>query len=127
MNGIDFAVVGTYNLYLQGVNIVPNDLDFITDDEPLGKVGKIFGSEITVNESGYKETEFKFNNTDIHLVSNINNKLRPPFRDNIVWLQKEDLKIPCMSLESELLFYEKINREKDMGKVELIGERIRKK
>lgn len=127
LKGIDFAVLGSYNLYLQGIEISPKDLDLITDDNGIQEIIDIFGSNLTPNEGGYKETEFEIDDVEIHVVSNINNKLRPPFRGNIVWLEKNNLKIPCMSLDSELLFYEKINREKDKGKVELIKEKIANK
>ncbi|KKR43638.1 MAG: hypothetical protein UU51_C0016G0008 [Microgenomates group bacterium GW2011_GWC1_41_20] len=127
LDKVEFAILGSYNLYLQGINIIPNDLDLITDDRGMSKIGKIFKSKIVLNESGYKETEFNINNVEVHVVSNINNKFRPPFRNDIVWLEKDDLKVPSMSLVSELSFYEKINRGKDKGKIELIQEKISKK
>jgi len=126
LKGIDFAVLGSYNLYLQGIKINPKDLDLITDDNGIHKIIDIFGSSIATNEGKYKETEFEINDVEIHVVSNINNELRPPFRNNIIWLEKDNLKIPCMSLESELSFYEKINREKDKGKAELIKQKLNK-
>jgi hypothetical protein len=87
----------------------------------------MFKSGSIVNEGGYKETEFDIGNVKIHVVSNVNNKYRPPFRNDIVWLEREGFKIPCMSLESEVLFYEKVNREKDGNKVELIRKKIANK
>jgi len=127
LKGIDFAVLGTYNLYLQGIKIVPHDLDLITDDDGIYKIVSIFKSELIINEGGHKETEFDIGNVKIHVVSNINNKYRPPFRNAIVWIERKGTKIPCMSLESEVSFYEKINREKDKNKVELIRKRITNK
>lgn len=120
---IDCSLLGSFNLYLQGIDIVPHDLDFITDDDGIKKISDIFKSNI-VKKNGYFETAFIFNNIDIHIVSNENNNLREPFRNNIVWIDIKGVRVPCQSLESELRFYKKINRQKDLGKVELIEKKL---
>lgn len=121
---IEYSLLGSFNLYLQGIDVTPHDLDFITDNEGLKKISKIFKSNI-ISNNGYLETEFILDEIDIHIVSNENNNLREPFRNNIIWIDTKGVRIPCQSLESELRFYIKINREKDFGKVELIKKRIK--
>lgn len=125
IEGTDFAVLGTYNLYLQGVNIEPHDLDIIADDEGIFLAGAIYGSEVKRNYQGYYETEFTIDETEVHFVSNQNNEIRPPFRENTTWIEKDGLRIPCLSLVAEEAFYIYKDREKDKGKVELIRERMR--
>jgi len=122
LKGIDFALIGTFNLFLQGVKVSPHDLDILTDDEGMDKISRIFGSKITLEkEDRYKETKFKIGDTEVHVVSNKNNPLRPQdFRKQIVWVKKGDLEVPCMSLESELRFYQQVGRSKDRGKIDLI-------
>jgi len=126
LGGIDFALLGTFNLSLQGIKIIPGDLDLLTDDEGIEKISQIFKSTVVKEkEVGYKETQFQIKGIEVHVVSNKKNPLRPQnFKKHLVWIEKEGLKIPCMSLESELSFYRQARREKDRGKVRLIQERL---
>lgn len=126
LKGIGFAVIGSYNLYLQGIDVNPNDLDVFVDDRDMGKISRMFKGKITINKLGHREIKLKINGVEIHIGSNLNETLRPPFRENTVWLKKGNLKIPCMSLESELSFYEKVKRKKDKKKIEFIKERLGK-
>lgn len=125
LEGKDFAVLGTYNLYLQGINVVPNDLDFIADNEVIFEVGRKFESKIKMNEQGFIETEFSLEGVGVHFVGSRGNEVRPPFRENTVWVENDGIRIPCLSLKAELDFYIYKQREKDRGKVELIKERMR--
>ena len=115
LEDIDFALLGTFNLSLQGIEITPHDLDLLTDDEGVDKIGKIFASTITEEkEDHYKETKFYVSGVEVHVVSSENNSLRPRnFQRETIWIQKGDLKIPCMSLKSELQFYQQAGRAKD--------------
>lgn len=126
LNGVNFCVLGSFNLYLQGADITPHDLDFITDDESLKKVASLYNSKIT-NEFGYLETEFEIDYVGIHFVSNNNNE---PFTTNdnnqVEWINREDLNIPCRSLQSELEAYKKMTGEKYKNKVKMIEDLILK-
>ncbi|MFH1863519.1 MAG: hypothetical protein ABIJ85_01220 [bacterium] len=51
LEGIDFALLGTFNLFLQGIKIEPHDLDLITDNKGIRKIAGIFRSKITKNDS----------------------------------------------------------------------------
>lgn len=121
---IDCSLLGSFNLYLQGIDIIPHDLDFITDDDGIKRISDIFKSNI-VKKNGYFETEFIISKVDVHIVSNENNNLREPFRKNIDWLNKNGIQVPCQSLASELRFYINANREKDFGKVEFIKKKLK--
>lgn len=127
LDGLNFCVLGSFNLYLQGADIIPHDLDFITNDESLRKVSNIYNSKIT-NEFGYLETEFQIDNVGVHFVSNNNND---PFKtdDNnqVAWIKKENLNIPCRPLQLELEAYKKMTGEKYKAKVKIIEDLIRKK
>lgn len=121
----DFCVLGTFNLFLQGIKVIPNDLDFIADEDDIHRVGVIFGSPVKRNYQGYEETEFELDGVNVHFVGAQGNKIRPPFRENTTWVEEDGLRIPCLSLAAEEKFYIYKNREKDTGKVELIRERMR--
>lgn len=125
LEGKDFVVMGTYNLFLQGINIDPNDVDLLTDDSIVFEAGRRFESKLKMNKQGFIETEFSLEGVNVHFVGTRNNIIRPPFRENTTWIEKEGLKIPCLSLTAELDFYTYMQREKDLGKAELIRERMR--
>lgn len=121
---VKFALVGSFNLQTQGIDLPVHDLDILTDDDGLSEIAKIFNSEI--DDSGlYKLSGFNLGETEIQIVSNIGNPIRlSNFDKYIVIVEKDGLKIPCMSLESELYFYTNSGREKDKLKVDLIKEKI---
>lgn len=126
LKGVDFALVGTFNLFVQGVRIDPRDLDLLTDDEGIKKISQIFGSEIVEDrEDHYKETGFQIGGVEVQVISNKGNPLRPgDFQEHIIWIEKEGLEVPCMSLQSELTFYRQLGRGKDRKKVQLIEEKL---
>lgn len=115
---VNFCFVGTYNLLLQGINISPNDIDLLTNDEGIDKISFIFDAVVKKNE-----VEFLLDGIEIHVVSNQGSMLLPENFDNeVILVEKNKLKIPCISLSAELLFYKNCHREKDKRKVQLIEE-----
>lgn len=124
LDGVKFALVGSFNLQTQGIDIKANDLDLLTDDENIEKIAQIFGSKVT-NERIFKETNFMINKEYVQVVSNQNNDLRVRDLDSeIIIVEKNGMKIPCMSLESELYFYSNSGREMDKLKPKLIKAKI---
>lgn len=125
---VNFCFVGSYNLFLQGIEIVPHDIDLLTDDEGIDKISFIYDAPVKKEEGReYKEVEFFVDGIKIHVVSNQGSILLPESFDNeVILVEKNKLKIPCISLSAELLFYKKCNREKDKQKVELIEKFLKK-
>lgn len=119
-----FALIGTFNLQVQGIKIDAHDLDILTDNDGLNKFAQIFESQI-VKQNYYNETQLNIGKTEIHIVCSTKNPFRPnDFKKEIVIIKKEGLQILCMSLKSELDFYSRINRPKDKNKVELIKAKL---
>lgn len=125
LKGINLALVGTVNMNFQGIEIEPNDIDFVTDDYGIEKIAKIFFSNITDND-GYKETEFALRGSKVHFISKTTNPLRMDDSINPIFIRKWDLEIPVMPLEYELEFYKKLNTSKAEVKVSLIKEKLNK-
>lgn len=123
LKGVKFALIGTANLNLQGIDINPKDIDLITDDYNLRKIAKIFNMRIT-NKRGFLEGDFKINNWNIHIASFESNSLRSDNLEKSILIQKWRLKIPCMSLKSDLDFYQGADRLKDRKKIKLIKEKL---
>lgn len=129
LSDVDFALLGSLNLKFQGVSeIEPRDIDFLTDDQGIKEVSRIFDSKIFKdNEDEYLETIFEIDNIEVHFVSNNSNSIRPiNFMDYVVNVKKYGIDIPCMSLKSELEAYKKMNREKDKVKIDLIEKYLEK-
>lgn len=126
LSGIKYALIGTSNIMMQGGNVYPDDVDFLTDDENIQKISKIFSSKI-VNDSGYRETEIQLANHDVHFVSASTNPLRNDDLSGIIRVDKWGIEIPCMTLESELSFYKKIDSGKAKKKVKMIEDLIKNK
>jgi uncharacterized iron-regulated protein len=122
--GIDKALIGSYNLQLQGIEIPANDIDFVMHDEGIQKVAELFNAEIN-NEHGYNACEFALLGQTINCVSCEGNKLRLcDFMSQVTYVLIGDTEVPCMSLESELAFYKASGREKDLHKVSLIEAKL---
>jgi|GEM_PF-1611190 len=130
LSGIEFALLGTCGLYLQGItSLVPKDFDILTNDNGIHLASEKFGSELFSGEdSKYLETEFHLNGIEIHFVSTDKNPVRP---DNCLPLVEtvnfEGRKIPCMSLTSEYEAYSQMGRDKDKAKLSLIRAALEKR
>lgn len=124
-NNIKWALVGSTNLYIQGMQIEPNDLDVILQHKDLNKITKLFSNYSASNikemnsltnkkvwevNATINDIEIQFigaDNTDVYVSKLISNKLIMVFLD--------DIKIPCFMLEAELQCYKKTNREQKVN------------
>lgn len=124
LTNIDCALLGSLNLQFQGVKTNPQDVDFLTNDKGTHVVSEIFNSPIT-REHGYLETQFYIEDIEVHFTSNTPNNIRSDnFMKETVIIEKFGIPIRCMSLESELEAYQKMNREKDQEKIVLLEAKL---
>lgn len=117
--------MGSFNLYLRGADIIPHDLDFITNDEGLKNVASFYNSKIG-NDFGCLETEFEIDGVEVHFVSNNSEHFKNNSDVQIEWIKREDLNIPCRPLQSELEAYKNLTGEKYKNKVKMIEDLILK-
>jgi len=124
LDKINFAVLGTLNLYFQGIDVAPRDIDFLTNNKGIEKISSIFDCSVTKKE-GYLETKFEVDGIEIHFVSNESNPIRPlNFMKYVLAIEKYGIKIPCMSLKSELTAYREMERDKDKEKIKALEEKL---
>jgi len=123
LSGLNFALIGTTNIMLQGGEIIPNDIDFLTDEKNIKGIARTLKSKIS-DDNGYKETEYLLGSYKIHFVSASGNPLRDDNLREKIYINRWGMKIPCMTLGSELKFYRKINSEKAKSKVKIIRSAI---
>lgn len=126
LKDFNIALIGTSNMAIQGINIYPKDIDFLTDDNNIQEIAKKFNAKIK-EDHGYKEVEVKINNiAPVHFVSNTTNPLRMEGLDKKIIVEKSGISVPCMPLERELDFYSKLDKETAKNKVRLIRQHLRK-
>lgn len=134
-DNINWALIGSSNLALQGVDVEAHDIDILTDKEGALLMRKIL-KEFTKEEIKYKESEkfksyygkFIINGVEVEIMGDLSN-LNP--RGDIwsettnfskkIYFQVDDTKVPVISLDQEYQAYLKLGRNE---KAQKIAERI---
>jgi hypothetical protein len=87
-------------------------------------MSNIFDSAI-LNDHGYLETVFYIEDIEVHAISHEGNSIRPDdFIKKAISVEAYGHTILCMSLESELEAYKKMNRDKDQEKIQLLTYKL---
>jgi len=134
---INWAIVGSTSLALQGVDITPNDIDILTDKEDSFKIQECL-KEYVVEPVAYKESErfisyfgkFKIEGLDVEVMGDLKNKIP----DSDLWTETsrlsakktidyKGLKINVINLEQEYEAYVKMDRKE---KAKLIKKALQK-
>jgi len=117
----DWAFVGSMNHYIQGVRLVPNDIDIITTKEGIFKIEEVLRKYSTrkVNYSNKKLIrsfygEFVVDSIKIELFSEIENRINGKWHEHPEWegciikYLFNGIEIPLLPLEYELLVYKRL-------------------
>jgi len=126
---LKWAIVGSCNLLLQGIDITPNDIDIITTEDGIEKIynnlkkfalGKIEFSHQLKFPS--QKADFNIDGIDIEVIGEEKNKgAYVNDRLKIEYIVLKNSKIPVASLKSEKNAYNKLGREE---RVKLIDQII---
>jgi hypothetical protein len=137
LKGINWLIVGSTTLSLQGVNIQPKDIDIVTKDKDFFKVVKLL-KEYIVQDPYYKSNEFfesyfarfKINNIEVDIMGDLKLKKSNKFLS----LSKNDFLIKQIKIdnlcflvypiESQIKIYNSMGREKDRKKIKKIKQII---
>jgi hypothetical protein len=117
----NWAFTGSLNHYLQGIDILPNDIDIITTQQGVLCMSNCL-VEFCIEKPQYKESKnlrsyfgvFKINDKRIEVMAELENKIEElwikhsDWENNIIWVQLENIKIPCLKLEYELNIYQRL-------------------
>lgn len=131
---IFWILSGSTSLYIQGVNIKPNDIDIITDKEGAKSLGKIL-SEYCIEKPEYSSTEeyrsyygqYIINGVKVDLVGNFQYRMKDGSWSDLKhkerYFEKEygGMLLKLLPLEKELDEYEELGRE---DKVRRIKKRL---
>jgi hypothetical protein len=118
---IKWALVGSANLAIQGMDVKPKDLDIVVQLKDLKKVGGIF-SQYNVSDikelgglAGRRAFEVKFNIEDVEIQvlgeENSGVYASKMLDGKIRKISVDDFLVRCLNLEAEARAYEETNRE----------------
>lgn len=133
---ISWTIVGSVSLALQGVDINPNDVDILTDKHGAFQIGALL-KEFEVKPVSLRTDLFEsfyglyeIQGTKVEVIGDLKVEL------DGVWISLSDrlkspnlilidsMTIPVSSLSDQLLFYEKLGREKDKKRIHQIREAL---
>lgn len=140
LDGLNYVLIGSVNLYIQGINVKPRDIDILTNSDEINKIIKIL-KEYQTKEMYFDKSEgrnsyrvfFKINEIEIEVLGNVNNICRSKDSlDKKIFINYKGIEIPCMPFEDELEVYRKIGGEdkvrliKDMNKELLFFNKLQR-
>jgi hypothetical protein len=120
---LDWALMGSTNLALQGIKIKPKDVDILTDKKGAFEINKLL-KEYEVKPVRFSHFklfgpeyfgEFKIGDIRVEVIGRMKKKR---FLNKIVKI--DGMSLPLVPLEEELKAYEALRREKDFSKIKKI-------
>jgi len=130
---IKWAIFGSANLLLQGLQIKPNDIDILTDEQGAYKIENIFSKysvkKVSFSSNGKVQSHygaFDIDGVKVEIIGDFRSSvdLKPIAElKNCTNLMLGDIKLPCLTLEDELISYTRLGRPE---KVKLIKEWMEK-
>lgn len=129
---IKWALVGSTNMQLQGMQIEPRDLDIVLHYKDLKKVSEIFRDYSVSAVKKFKtlsgkpawEVKAKINDVEIQFFGGDENDIYVSklLSGRTILVKLDGIEIPCFTLEAESQTYMETNRE---HKANLIKEFLR--
>lgn len=129
LKGINYAFIGSVNLYIQGVKVKPRDVDILTTSEEIKKIDQIL-KEFRTKEIYFDKTEgrnsyrsfYQIKGIEIEVLGNVDNFIRDPKSlDRKIFVKFNQAQLPCILLEDESGTYKKMGR---LDKVAMIEETL---
>ncbi|KKS26381.1 MAG: hypothetical protein UU87_C0002G0060 [Parcubacteria group bacterium GW2011_GWA2_42_11] len=125
LDGINYAFIGSVNLYVQGIGVQPRDIDILTTLADIKKIDKIL-EKYRIKDIYFDESEgrnsyrsfYKIDSVEIEVLGNVNNIARQPEAlGRKILINFNGINLPCFLLTDELEAYRKMGRAE---KVEII-------
>jgi|SRR3989344_784440 len=124
---IKYAIIGSTNLLLQGMDVKPKDIDLVVSLEDFDKLSEVFSNFLIRNKEKLKTLEdrpawdikLKIHELEVQIIT------EPPegiytsklLFGKIIKIKLDELSISCLTLAAEAQSYSQTNRE---HKAELI-------
>jgi hypothetical protein len=132
---IRWTIMGTVSLALQGIDVTPDDIDILTDEDGAFRIGSIL-EEYEVKPIRFGRTDlfesfygiYHIGETKVEVMGNLRIRLADMWTSlsdrlkSPIIIRQNSLDIPVSSLHDQLLFYEKLGRAKDKETIPKIRE-----
>ena len=128
-----WAVVGSTNLALQGVNIEAHDIDILTTEKDVFKIEKILNQYITKSvrytENGFFKSyfgKFQINGVKVEIMANLQTKQKgtnwsnKARLDKRIYIKYKNLTLPVIPLLEEYKAYVKMGRVETAEKIKIV-------
>ncbi len=132
---LDWVLVGSTNLFIQGVKVLAKDIDIVSTQKDVLKIEEIFKSycikKVAYSESANYRSWFGrlvIDNIQVDLMADLEYKtpdgkwLKSTSLKNKKIITYDKHKIPVNPFENELNFYMKMKRKNDISKIKLIKD-----
>ncbi len=133
-----WVLIGSLGLYLQGVKLVPQDIDILASEPALKSLTKLFKKHL-VSGPEYSKTDlfegiiarFNIEGTKVEIMQDFKINCRGIWEDRNFLLQQHEiiyfqgLAVPTPSLTDTLKALRQLNRPKDQARIPLVEERIK--
>ncbi len=137
-HNIEWVLAGTLSLALQGVNIEPKDVDILTNAEDALKTNLVF-KDFLVREVSFSRYdlfesyfgEFNIFGVKVEVMGDLREKIGGEWLvlndrlGNVEFVKVDSFFVPVPPLQDQLVAYEKLGREKDVEKINLIKEKLK--
>lgn len=134
---VHWVLVGSLSLALQGVNIRPKDIDILTDKAGALKCNELL-KDFCLEPIKWSKTDtfasyfgkFRIKNLLVEIMGDLEIKDQNTWRKiesrlkAVRSVQINDIRVPVSPLKEQLESYQKLNREKDRLRVQLIKEKL---
>jgi len=134
MTNIDWAVIGSTNMVLQGMDVSPKDIDAVVSIKDFDRLLDIFPDVIkrgkekinTISGKPVWDIKLKIENTEIQILTEPKDGtyVTKLLSRKIVKIKIDNVLIPCLSLKAEAQAYRETAREQ---KAELIEDYLKTK
>ena len=120
-NKIKWALIGSTNMQLQGMEVSPHDLDIVVQLKDLEKMREIFSDynvsavkelKPLTDEPGW-EVKAEIGNVEVQILGerDMGEYVSKLLANKLTKIRIEDIEIPCFTLEAEAQTYAETNRE----------------
>lgn len=122
----DFVLVGSCSLALQGIAVIPRDIDILTTPEGLERIDALLAPYRT-RAPYFDDTEgrnsfrafYEFEGIEVEVLGNVDNAYRASdFLNHRVLVERDGVEIPCLDLPAELAAYRGMGRADKVALIE---------
>ncbi len=120
-NKIKWALIGSTNMAIQGMNVQPHDLDLVVQLKDLNKMREIFSEynasaikelKPLTDEPGW-EVKIKIKNVEVQILGerDTSEYVSKLLANKLTKIKLEGIEVPCFTLDAEAQTYAETKRE----------------